>query len=376
MALNLSALPVIFPVYNNNLILDAYYTSATTKHYYKFDVYINSILLDSFNYPANPIDKHAMINLSTVLSTYFETVVYQPSGITMFEAISDSIVPYYVKVSVYNSGNTYVTSGSTTTAYTFNGCINLEESLTMSDYIMSGASTGYFLTNWHTNRSIMLDDYAYLQVITGKYGTGYNSGFGGVRITRYQLDGTSSAITKTYTNTNKAIVNMDISPKSINVWNPYFINAMTDFYTIEEINGYNKITMRIDIIKEYKITKFYNFLYVNRMGGLDFFTAVKVSDDEYKIKKEQLEQFTTRKTYYTDSERLTTVQTQFLSAYQAARLQELFTAGACKLWFNGKVNDITVTNNKVVVLDKYPKDKFIQYSIEFVYNYKNFVQQY
>lgn len=376
MAVTLSSLPVIYPVYNNNLILDAYYTGATNTHYYQFNVYIGTGLTDSFNYPASPLDYHAVINLSTVLSTYFETQVYTVTGITMFEAIPDSIVSYHVQVSVYNSGNTFVTSGITNTGYTFNGCINMEENLNMVDFIMSSASTGNFLTNWHTDRSITIDDYAYLSVITGDYGTGYTSQFGGVIITRYQSDGSTSQITKTYSGTSKSIVNIDISPKSINVWDVGFIDTNTLYYTVDEINGYGTTEMKICITKEYKLTKFYNFLYVNRMGGIDFFTAVKVSSDDYKITKEQLEQFVTKKTYYTNADRITTILTQFLSAYQAARLQELFTAGACKLWFNGKMNDITITNNKVIVLDRYPKDKFIQYEIEFKYNYKNFIQQF
>jgi hypothetical protein len=108
---------------------------------------------------------------------------------------------------------------------------------------------------------------------------------------------------------------------------------------------------------------------------LDCFTATKVSNDEYKVKKEKLEQFVTQKTYYTDSQRTTNIQTQYLSAYQADRLKELFTSSAVKLWFNGKMNDITITNS-FTVPDRYPHDKFIQIPIEFQYNSKNFSQQF
>jgi hypothetical protein len=376
MAISLSALPVIYPVYNNNLILDVSHTGATSNHYYRFDVYMGTGLTDSFNYPANPLDYHATINLSTVLSTYFETDVYSVVGITMFEEVPDSVVEYHVNVSLYSSGDTFVESGTTPTRYTYNGCTNMEESFTMMDYFMKITSSGYFLTDWHNDRQITINDYLYLQVLGGDYGSGYTSNFSGVTITRYQTDGSTSTITKTYTGTTNCIVNIDISPVSINSNNPAFITTDTQYYTVAEKNGYSLTTLRVDLIKEYKLTKFYNFSYVNRLGGIDCFTAVKVSNDEYKIKKEQLEQFVTKKTYYTNAARTTTVLTQFLSAYQAAKLKDLFVSPAVKLWFNGKMNDIRITNGSIVVLDRYPKDKFIQYQIEFEYNYKNFIQQF
>jgi hypothetical protein len=371
----LTSLPTVFPVYNNNLILNASHSASTSNHYYEFKIIFDGVQTDVFNYYADPRTFDATINLSTVLSTYFESQVYQPSGITMFERIAKSVIPYHVEVKLYNSGNTLVDSAVMNATYVFNGCSNAEEQLDMQDFIMSGATSGYFLTNWHTQKTITLDDYNYISVLTGKYGSGYNSGFGGVRITRHQYDGSSAVITKSYSDDTKAIVNIDISPKSINVWDMDFINSDTEYYEVQEIQGYSKQVMRIDINQEFKIKKFYNFIYVNRMGGLDCFTATKVSNDEYKVKKEKLEQFVTQKTYYTDSQRTTNIQTQYLSAYQADRLKELFTSSAVKLWFNGKMNDITITNS-FTVPDRYPHDKFIQIPIEFQYNSKNFSQQF
>lgn len=375
MALVFTTLPPIYPVYSDNLILSVSESGATSNHYYRFDVYINAALQDSFNCPADPTTYAAAINLSTILSTYFESNTYTPTTINLIETDTAAVVPYYVIASLYSSGNTLVCTAQTSTYYVFNGCVNAEEVFDITDYLINSGSTGRFLTNWHTDRSLTMNDYGYLQVLHGNYGTGYVSQFGGISITRHQFDGSTQTITESYTGTSKGIINIDISPKSINVWNADFINDNTEYYLVEEINGYTLEPLRVDIIREKKLTKFYNFNYVNRRGGMDFFTAVKVSENKYKIKKSDLEQYSTRKVYYTNTERTTTVLTQFLSAYQAEKLQELFNSPAVSLWFNDKMNSVKIVNS-IVVPDRYPKDKFIQYEIEFEYNNRYYTQQF
>ena len=375
MALTLSTLPPIYPAYSSNLILNASSTGATTKTYYQFRTYINSVLTDTFNYFADPITFDATINLSTVLSTFFESAVYAVTGNTCMEFIPDSVIPYQVLVYVYDSGNTFVESGATPTLYMFNGCVNSEENFTMSDYLHLDTNAK-FLTNWQTTREIRPDSYAYIQTLNGNYGSGYTSDFQGIVVRRYQADLSTSAVTITGASASvKAIINLDVSPNSLNVLFPNFIDSNTSYYTVESrFRPQNLITININT--ENKLTKSYNFLYMNRLGGLDFFTAVKTSENNYKVTRNQLEQFVPKKTYYTQSQRTTSVQTQFLTAAQADGLKELFTASAIKLWFNGKMNDVKIVNASVQVLDRYPKDKFIQYVIDFEYNYRNFNQQF
>jgi hypothetical protein len=267
-------------------------------------------------------------------------------------------------------------SGTTGGKYVFNGCANSEDNFNTSDFIMSGTSGGYFLTNWHTNREITLNDKAWISVISGNYGV-YISNFDGVTVTRYQLDGTSSGITFNPSPiTAVAIINIDVSPAKINANYTNFINSQTEYYTIQERDNYSKIIMKIKIIQENKITKYYNFLYLNKLGGTDFYTFVKVSDENLKIGKKILDQYTQQKVYYTDVDKSIAVQSQFLSAYQINNLKELFHSSAVKMWKDGHLYDVRILNTDLVVLDRYPKTNFIQVMIEFSYNNRYYTQLY
>lgn len=380
MAVSLNSLNVLQPVYTDNLQLSISGATGNTC-YYQLKLYIAGILQDTFNYPASPTSPYtADINVSTLLQSYFESSVYLPTGTTnLFELVPNSVILYRLDVSVYTALNALMFTGTTNGKYCFNGCANIEDNFDIKDFIMSGASAGNFLTNWHTNRAITINDKAYISVLSGNY-SDYISNFDGVIVTRYQYDGSSSGVTfdATGTITDKCIINIDVSPAKINANTGCtdFINAQTEYYTIQERQGYSKQIMSIYVVQEYKITKFYNFMYVNKLGGLDFFTFVKVSNEEYLIKKGLLDQYTVQKVYYTDVEKTTVVQSQFLSAYQADKLKELFNSPAVKLWKDGKWYDIGITNKKLVVLDRYPKDRFQQFEIEFQYSNKYYSQLY
>jgi hypothetical protein len=169
---------------------------------------------------------------------------------------------------------------------------------------------------------------------------------------------------------------VDCSPSHINATHAGFINDDTEWYGVKEKNNKSITEMRVNMVKEYQVDKFYHFVYLNQAGGLDCFTAVKVSNNEYKIEKELLDQYLIQKVYNTAVEDTVTVQTQFLSTHTADKLKELFYSPAVKLYFDNTVNDIRITNTKLVVLDKFPKDKMKTYAITFMYNQRFHVQRY
>jgi hypothetical protein len=199
--LTLSTLEPLYPAYNQELIFTAHESSATNNYTYQIDVYMNNASFDSFFVFANPTLFSATINLSTILQLYFTSSVYVSTGNTINEVVPNSIVPYYVNITCRNVTGGTVSTGTTGTHYTFNGCTNPDDNFTMSQFVMQSGLTGNFLTNYSAPRGITINDYAYVSVINGHYTNGfniYNSVYAGVTITRYQTDGSTSAITETF----------------------------------------------------------------------------------------------------------------------------------------------------------------------------------
>jgi hypothetical protein len=376
MALSISTLPDIYPVYTNNLILTATDTTAGNLYIYQFKIYINDVLSDTLNYPANPLTPFdANINLSTILMQETESSVFTGITTAFTQSIASSILKYKVDVFMY-SGSTYTgVHTSTGDKYAFNGCLNDEEDFNISDFIFNGANTSNFLTNFHSEREISLTDKAYINTILGNYTT-IVSDFAGVKVTRYQADGTNSGLTisNTINNSTKTVLFIDVSPATINATYTNFINSSTLYYTIQESGLRNKTIMKISIIDEAKITKFYNFNYVNRLGGVDFFTASSVDNEKHKIERKTLNQFFTQKTYNTDVEKEISVQTQFLTQYQGDKLKELFTSPAIKLYINSRMKEVQIINTEINIRSRYPKTDMIQYVLTFRYLYKYFSQ--
>jgi hypothetical protein len=380
----ISAIPVLSPAYTDSLIITLGGGTGSTV-YYKVDMYINSVLTDSFKCPANPTTYTAEINLSTLLSTYFTSQVYTPvSDTTIHALIPNSIVPFYITATLYSATGSFGSTVTSNIGYVFNGCQNKDDNFLIADYIMQNNSTlkGNFLTNWATERAITLNDKAvYLNAILGNYGTGLISAYGGIKVTRYQFDGSSAYVQATQSdNTTKGIMNVNISPYTINstfvgTYPNGFIDLNTNYYTIEEANGRSKTIMRINILNEKKLNKYYNFVYLNRFGGLDFFTATKASQNTYTISRKVLDQFIVQKPYGSTVERKTSVSTDALSAYQAEGIKDLFTSPAVKLFFNNTFYDVRIVNEELIVPDVYPKE-LCYYLIDFQYNSKTYVQLY
>ena len=381
MALTLSTLFPIYPVYNQDLIWTAKESTATNNSSYAISVYMNGLLQDSFKYFASPLNYDCTVNLSTILQLYFTSSVYIPTGATIHEVVPNSIIPYYITVLCYDSGGTYVSSGNTGVHWTFNGCANPEENFDMQNFICESATTGNWLTNFSANRSITLGDLAYMSVIGGHYGSGYYSGqynsvYGGCRITRTQLNYSTSAITESYSSTGRTIINLDVSPNHLNALHPGFINAQTLYYDVAEINGRSTKPLRIEINNETKLRKFYNFVYLNRLGGTDFFSFTKVSSNDYNITKNLLDQFLVQKVYYPVITKTLNVQSQYITPDEEAGLHELFESLAVKLWFQDFLHDIRLTNASITANDRYPKNIFLVWTANIVYNYRYYIQLY
>ena len=60
----------------------------------------------------------------------------------------------------------------------------------------------------------------------------------------------------------------------------------------------------------------------------------------------------------------------------ADKLKELYFSPAIYVWFNNKLTPVRIITNSLPVLDRYPKDKFQQFTVEFSFLNKNYVQQY
>jgi len=381
MALTLSTLPPLYPAYTQNLIFTAKESTAINNYYYKIDVYMNGSIQDSFKYFASPLEYDATINLSTILQLYFTSNVYIPTGNTICEIVPNSIIPYYVNVTCYNVTGGTVSSGHTATLYTFNGCENPEEVFNMQSFIMQSGSTGNWFTNNSANRSITLNDYCYLSAVAGHYGSGYyanqyNSVFSGVSITAHYVNGSTTTITETFSDTGKNIINIDLSPAKLNSLHTNFITANTLYYDVKEINSRSTYAMRVEINNETKLRKFYNFIYLNRLGGQDCFSFTKVSQNDYKIAKSLLDQFLVQKVYYTKVDKTTTIQSQQISYLQMQGLNELFSSLAVKLWFNNYLADIRLINTGITVNDRYPKNVLLQFTAQIQYNNKYYIQLY
>jgi len=374
------SLNVLQPVYQDNLILSISGSTGNTC-YYQVKLYIANTLVDTFNYPAKPTSPYsADINMSTLLAPYFTSSVYTPTGTTsshpIFEVVPNSIVLYRVDINVYTSGNTYLFSGTTGGKYVFNGAVNIEDNFDIKNFIMSGTSSGYFLTNFHADREINLLDKMYLSVISGNYGT-LISNFDGVTITRHQFDGSSSGITFNPSPiTAVAIINIDVSPKRINQFYSNFINSNTEYYTVVERDNYSKETITVKIVQEFKNNESYNFIYLNRLGGIDCFSFTLVSNDNYNISKNVLDQYINQKVYYTDIARIKSVMSQYLSVDQGKGLQELFMSAAVQLYHDSLLSNIKIINPNVPIRGRYPKDQLIQYVAQFMYLNRFNIQQY
>ena len=209
MSISTNTLPKIYPVYNDNLIFTAKENTATADFKYKFLFYFNGSLIDTFDYFADPITFDASINLSPIFQTRFTSTVYIPTGATLFEFIPNSIMSYYIITNCYDATNTFVSTNTSATNYLFNGCFNTQDNFNMGDFIFHNNATSNFLTNWHTNREITINDYASINSIIGNYST-YSSNFGGVNITRYQKDNSISTYTDlNFDNSTKGILNID-----------------------------------------------------------------------------------------------------------------------------------------------------------------------
>lgn len=373
--LTVNTLPDLSPVYSNNLILNASYNTADSDFTYKFEVYIDGVVYDTFRYPANPLTYDATIDLSPILSTWWKSEVYTPTGSTVCEIMPNQVIQYKTKVTVYDETNTEILSVIGDTYNMFNGCANINEGFDMSNYIMSSGNSGNFLTHWVTDRTITIDDIAYLNVITGSYDD--DSDFGGVTIKTYGHDSVLiTAVTENYTATTNDIVNIDVSPSKLNTIWTGLIDEDVMYYTVEEYNGYNDEPMKICLDTPKKTEKYFNFNYINRLGGHDFFTATLIDNTEYDIEKELLEHYVNQKPYYTKVDETLSVETQFLSVSQAKGLASLFQSPAVKVWSEGRLSFARIVNKKVITRGKYPKDVFIQYVIEFKFNNKYFTQQF
>lgn len=378
--LTLSTIPDIYPVYTDNLILNVKDSTAGNNYYYKADVYINDVLEDSFSYPANPLTPFdADINLSTIISPYIESSVYIPTGGTVFELIPNSITKYKVNVFVYSGTTDTGVSGTTGDKYTFNGCASSTDFFVMDTFMFDGYNGPRFLSWWNTDREIVRNspycfNHAFLTTIVGDY-TSTKSYFSGITLTRHQFDGSTSAITFNYVNdgTTKSLLCIDVSPWTLFMLGYYtFIDENTDYYEVEAI-PYLISPVKINIYYNPKITDNagYSFAYVNRLGGLDFFGSLGSNNKTYEIDREILEQFTIQKPYNTSADREFTIQTQFLTSYQAAKLKDLFISPSIKLSIFGNrddseyyyTTDVIITNKEYVIRERYPKTDFIQYNI-------------
>lgn len=377
MAINFTTEPAtLSPVYTDELKVGALEDTTTNLSYYTVELYINFALVDEFVYFPSPIDDSIEFDLSPMLSTYFESAVYQPTGTTVFEVIPDSIVQYHYIIRTFTDADVQISSTAPSDHYMFNGCFNSADDLSMTDFIMSSGDTGNFLTNWDTNRDITLNDNAYLNVIIGDFGVGLVSDFGGIVLQVIKLDGTLSNHLLPDSTSTKSILNINISPSIINGIFGDLINEDTKYLNIKEYGARNRIDMKINIIQENKFSKFYNFIYLNHLGGLDFFTATKVSNEDYSISKKYLDQFSTKKVYDTSVDEEIVVLTQPILASAAKGLKELFISPAVMVDLNDNYNSVIITNSKIVIQDRYPKVNIIQMSISFQYNYKYYVQKF
>lgn len=380
MSLTLSTLPAIQPAYSANLIMNASDSGATADWSYKFEIYVDSVLRDTFTYSADPDTYDATIDLSPLISPFLESSVYVQTGATQYEFVPDSVRNYRVRCTSYDSGNTQQNVELSDVLYFFNGCANQDEDFEMKDYMLRILTYNdrNFLTDWATERTIMIDDYAYISAINGIYDTGDLKGYVGAVTVHTYIDGVSASTmgTSYLDTTTKGIVNIDVSPATINSISANTITDEVDYYVVNVPFTALATPMRINIVKEPKVEEKYNFLYINRRGGVDFFTAYKPSEDEYRIEKKELDQYVRNKSYYTQAAKTTVVRTQYLTKYEADNLKDLFYSPAIIMWDGSVMHDIQIINSRVVVRNKYPRVGQLQYEIEFKYNNKNFVQQF
>ena len=375
MSTTLSTLNNLSPVYSDNLKLTVSESTASSAFTYIFIITLNTTVIDTFRYFADPITFNAIIDLSPILSKYFTSEIYTPLG-DVIESISDSIFTYSVAVTTYNASNQVVDTANTGNKYVFNGCEDVQDNFDIDDFIFQTGKTSNFLTNWNTNRMITINDKAYLNTIIGNYTTNV-SAFSGIEVTRYQSDNTISSVEYNNTdNTNKRIINLDVSPDTINIINSNFLNSDTLYYTIKELNDRENVIMRINIIQKYKHTDYYNFLYMNKLGGIDFISAGVSPIEEIKIKKEILDHYETLKVYNISSTNEIIVLTELLTIDQFNYLYNLFTSPAVEVYYETILSSINITNRKIEKISKYPKSDMLRRVIEFEFNNKKYIQQF
>jgi len=375
MSTTLSTLNNLSPVYSDNLKLTVSESTASSAFTYIFIITLNTTVIDTFRYFADPITFNAIIDLSPILSKYFTSEIYTPLG-DVIESISDSIFTYSVAVTTYNASNQVVDTANTGNKYVFNGCEDVQDNFDIDDFIFQTGKTSNFLTNWNTNRMITINDKAYLNTIIGNYTTNV-SAFSGIEVTRYQSDNTISSVEYNNTdNTNKRIINLDVSPDTINIINSNFLNSDTLYYTIKELNDRENVIMRINIIQKYKHTDYYSFLYMNKLGGIDFISAGVSPIEEIKIKKEILDHYETLKVYNISSTNEIIVLTELLTIDQFNYLYNLFTSPAVNVYYETILSSINITNRKIEKISKYPKSDMLRRVIEFEFNNKKYIQQF
>lgn len=374
MSLTLSTLPNIYPVYNDDLELTATESTADANFVYNFTISLNGTVIDSFNYFADPISFDATINLNHILAPHFESSVYTNTT-NIMEIIPSSVYYYTVTVKSY-SGSTLIDTEVTSTKYVYNGCYDKQDQFDIDDYIFQTAKLSNFLTRWNNNRILTLNDKAYLTTISGNYTT-YVSNFGGIEVTAYNSNFTVVSHTFAYTgNVNKGLLSIDISPSRLNQDYTGFITSNTLYYTVKEINNKTNTVMRIDLITNKKHSDYYNFIYLNKFGGIDFITSTSLSTTSIDVEKEILDQYTIQKVYNTVIEEEVNTLTEYISYEQNNAVQDLFSSSAVKVYFNSLLSDVRITTDKHLLRKRYPKNDLIRLDINFIYNNKKYIQQY
>lgn len=401
---------LLVPVYNPFYIVCTSNNSAQANFKFIFDVYTGSTAttyVSRYKLLARPIIGNCIFSPARTLESFVSYDLYPSTlgGINSVNIILKTTVQIGEEWGSLSSGTTIYSGLTQTTGYTFNGVQQYTQlpSWDYTVYTLSG-STNKFLTNqpaqtyiknttdrgtisflnFGVSSGVTAQYPKYIQVLVSRTSGGTGT---------YILGNTAwSAGTQPNNMINHfgvGIWNLNNTPASLfySGTTPV-INIDTDSqYTITALNGQlSAISETKTYIVDSKVSKSptVRFMWVNRMGCIDYFNSNLVSKRTITSTKNTFKKVLDYN--YTVGQRGTTVldinaqekrtaETDWVTNAESQWLEELFTSHEVyELQSDGSYLPIIIENNSVEIL-KSINDKMLQYTFQYTLTYPTDTQR-
>lgn len=408
MAITIKQAPDTFsPVYNPMIFVLQSTNSSQANFKFVADIYIAGVATPAFyryDFPADPDVGTGKIDVSRALEKHLSFDINQTNY--GFQQNTKSFVNYtcYFGEAYGPSSGVTVTSGVTvdSSRYAYNGVFDFPDfaTYTSADYLMASTSIP-FLTNMGTSGTVRASQDAWFYLITNTVN----------RVSKMQIKtfNSSDAVIQTVdvTNTYKALNNASdrflrfsagtrnlnsIAAGDITAGSQPIITSSVVWYTVQAFDGVPAAVSkayRYDINSTCTDYTVYQFFWLNKLGGFDQFSFIKLSRKTSEIKRQNYKAIygtqtaaawsynrydRGKKQYDTQIKEKITVWSDWVSDSKATWLKELFTSPEVYV-NNGTTRDSVIITDTSFEEKQTVNDKTINYQITFEYSYDNYRQR-